>query len=146
MESTDIISIKELSEHEYWSLFKQIAFFNRPHLEYIEKNLASVKAPLATKTIGSLLVFKRTSKGRQIILDGEMWQLEEFERGVLAPVLLSYNDLPPAIKQCFSYCDVFPKDYNIEEDELIKLLLALVGDDGLATRLIHEIPKEIEIQ
>lgn len=140
MESTDIISIKELSEHKYWSLFEQIAFFNIPHLEYIEKTLASVKAPLATKTIGSLLVFKRTSKGWQIIL-------EEFERGVLAPVLLSYNDLPPAIKQCFSYCDVFPEDYNIEEGELIKLLLAaLVSDDGFATRLIHEIPKEIEIQ
>ena len=75
MESTDIISIKELSEHKYWSLFEQIAFFNNPHLEYIEKTLASVKAPLATKTIGSLLVFKRTSKGWQIISNGEMWQL-----------------------------------------------------------------------
>lgn len=42
MESTDIISIKELSEHEYWSLFKQIAFFNRPHLEYIEKKIWQV--------------------------------------------------------------------------------------------------------
>ncbi|KAH9668921.1 hypothetical protein KPL70_021577 [Citrus sinensis] len=51
--------------------------------------------PLAAKTIGSLLRFKRSSREWQSILDSEIGQLEEFER-----------------------------DYNIEKDELIKLWLA----------------------
>ncbi|KAH9668920.1 hypothetical protein KPL70_021577 [Citrus sinensis] len=80
--------------------------------------------PLAAKTIGSLLRFKRSSREWQSILDSEIGQLEEFERGLLPPLLLSYNDMPSVIKWSFSYCAIFPKDYNIEKDELIKLWLA----------------------
>ncbi|KAH9751253.1 hypothetical protein KPL71_014218 [Citrus sinensis] len=58
------------------------------------------------------------------ILDIEMGKLNELENDPLAPLLLSYNDFPPMIKLCFLYCAVFPKDYNIEKDELIKLWMA----------------------
>ncbi|KAL9462039.1 hypothetical protein AB3S75_000104 [Citrus x aurantiifolia] len=131
MDSTDVISIKELSESECWSLFERIAFSNRPHLECEQleeigrKIVSKCKGlPLAVKTIGSLLRFKRSLRVWQSILDSQMWQLEEFERGLLAPLLLSYNDLPPTIKRCFLYCAIFPKDYRMDKDELIKLWLA----------------------
>ncbi|KDO36240.1 hypothetical protein CISIN_1g039885mg, partial [Citrus sinensis] len=102
MESTDVISIKELSERECWSLFERIAFFNRPSLEceqleeFGRKIVSKCKGlPLAVKTIGSLLRFKRSLRVWQSILDSQMWQLEEFER-----------------------------DYRMDKDELIKLWLA----------------------
>ncbi|KAL9459136.1 hypothetical protein AB3S75_002513 [Citrus x aurantiifolia] len=131
MDSTDVISIKELSERECWSLFERIAFSNRPRseceqLEEIGRKIVSKckGLPLAVKTIGSLLRFKRSLRVWQSILDSQMWQLEEFERGLLAPLLMSYNDLPPTIKRCFLYCAIFPKDYRMDKDELIKLWLA----------------------
>ncbi|KAH9668904.1 hypothetical protein KPL70_021568 [Citrus sinensis] len=131
MESTDVISIKELSEQECWSLFKRFAFSGRSpteceQLEEIGRKIVGKckGLPLAAKTIGSLLRFKKTREEWHIILNSEMWQLEEFERGLLAPLLLSYNDLPSAIKRCFLYCAVFPKDYNLDKDELVKLWMA----------------------
>ncbi|KAH9718585.1 hypothetical protein KPL71_022280 [Citrus sinensis] len=131
MESTDVFSIKELSKQECWSLFKRFAFFGRhpsecEQLEEIGRKIVSrcKGLPLAAKTIGSLLRFKKTREEWQRILDSEMWKLKEFEKGLLAPLLLSYNDLPTMVKRCFSYCAVFPKDYNIEKDELIKVWMA----------------------
>ncbi|KAL9459551.1 hypothetical protein AB3S75_002868 [Citrus x aurantiifolia] len=131
MQSNDVILIRELSEQACWSLFEQLAFFGRPSseceqlIEIGRKIVGKCKGlPLAAKTIGSLLRFKRSSREWQSILDSEIWQLEEFERGLLPPLLLSYNDMPSVIKRCFSYCAIFPKDYNIEKVELIKLWLA----------------------
>ncbi|XP_015384336.1 putative disease resistance protein RGA3 [Citrus sinensis] len=66
MESADVISIKELSEQECLSLFKRFAFANRPlseceKLEEISRKIVGKckGLPLAAKTLGSLLRFKR---------------------------------------------------------------------------------------
>ncbi|KAH9717489.1 hypothetical protein KPL71_021832 [Citrus sinensis] len=102
MESADVISIKELSEQECLSLFKRFAFANRPlseceKLEEISRKIVGKckGLPLAAKTLGSLLRFKRNREEWQSILDSQMWQLEEFE-----------------------------KDYTLHKDELVKLWMA----------------------
>ncbi|KAH9668926.1 hypothetical protein KPL70_021580 [Citrus sinensis] len=73
MESTDVIFIKELSEQECWALFKRFACFGRSlseceQLEEIGKKIVGKckGLPLAAKTIGSLLRFKRTREEWQI--------------------------------------------------------------------------------
>ncbi|KAH9689102.1 hypothetical protein KPL70_015355 [Citrus sinensis] len=80
--------------------------------------------PLAAKTIASLLRSKSTEKEWQNILENEIWELEAIKKGLLAPLLLSYNELPSKVKQCFTYCAVFPKDYDIQKEELIELWMA----------------------
>ncbi|XP_031269824.1 putative disease resistance protein RGA3 [Pistacia vera] len=131
MGSIDLITIKELSEEQCWLLFRRLAFFGRPREEYEKLEeigrdiVAKCKGlPLAAKTIGSLLRFKRTRDEWQRILDSEMWKLEEIEKGLLSPLLLSYNDLPSMIRRCFSYCAIFPKDHKIDKHRLIKLWMA----------------------
>ncbi|KAE8680745.1 Ras-related small GTP-binding family protein [Hibiscus syriacus] len=80
--------------------------------------------PLAAKTLGGLLRFKRSREQWQRILDSHMWELDEAESGLFSPLLLSYYDLPAPLRQCFSYCAIFPKDHKIEKDLLIKLWMA----------------------
>ncbi|KAH9751736.1 hypothetical protein KPL71_014411 [Citrus sinensis] len=101
MRSTNIISIKQLAEEECWSLFEQLAFFgcsfeDREKLEPMGRKIAHKckGLPLAAKVIGNLLRSKSTIKEWQIILESEMWKVEEIGQGLLAPLLLSYNDLP----------------------------------------------------
>ncbi|KDO57002.1 hypothetical protein CISIN_1g042509mg [Citrus sinensis] len=157
MESTNVMFIEELSESECWRLFQQLAFFGRSpseceNLEEIGRKIVHKckGLPLAAKTIGSLLCFKRTEEEWQSILDSELWKVEEFENDLFGPLLMSFNDLPSRIKRCFTFCAVFPKDWDIKKDELIKLWMAqgyitpkenkemeIIGDeyfDYLATR------------
>ncbi|KAH9750803.1 hypothetical protein KPL71_014018 [Citrus sinensis] len=131
MGSIDIISVKELAEEECWLLFNKIAFFDRSieereKLEQIGQRIAGKckGLPLAAKTIGSLMRSKQTEEEWKRILNSDLWKVEEIEKDVLSSLLLSYNDLPSRVKRCFSYCAVFPKDYNIEKDKLITLWMA----------------------
>ncbi|KAK0595211.1 hypothetical protein LWI29_004513 [Acer saccharum] len=130
-EDIEAIPIKESSEEHSWSMFKCLAFSGRSDLECREledigKEIVSKckGLPLAAKTMGSLLRFKRTRTEWKIILDSEMWVLKEFEKDIFCALMLSYNELPPMVKRCFSYCAIFPKDYQLDKDELIKLWMA----------------------
>ncbi|XP_022154711.1 LOW QUALITY PROTEIN: disease resistance protein RGA2-like [Momordica charantia] len=53
--------------------------------------------------------------------DRELYQI--MEQGGLKTMLsilkLSCNHLPPNLKQCFQYCALFPKDFEIRKDEVI---------------------------
>ncbi|KAK9217477.1 hypothetical protein WN943_006104 [Citrus x changshan-huyou] len=131
MGSTNIISIKELTEEECRLLFNKIAFSDRPieereKLEQIGRKIANKckGLPLAAKIIGSLMRSKETEEEWRRILNSGLWKVEEIEKGILSSLLLSYNDLPSKVKKCFSYCAIFPKDYNIEKDRLITLWMA----------------------
>ncbi|XP_059640478.1 putative disease resistance protein RGA3 [Cornus florida] len=129
MESTDILPLRELSDQDCWFLFSQIAFFGKSRdekLEEIGRKIADKckGLPLAAKTIGSLMRFKTTAEEWQNVLNSETWELKEAEKGLFPPLLLSYYDLTSAMKRCFSYCAVFPKDHKIEADNLIKLWMA----------------------
>ena len=46
--------------------------------------------------------------------------LEEVKNNLFPPLLLSYYDLSPIEKCCFSYCAIFHKDDLIQRDELIE--------------------------
>ncbi|CAL8107299.1 unnamed protein product [Prunus armeniaca] len=80
--------------------------------------------PLAAKTLGSLMQNKRTKREWKEVLNSKIWDLEKVEQEVFQPLLLSYYDLSPTIKCCLLYCATFPKDYEIERDELINLWMA----------------------
>lgn len=73
---------------------------------------------LAVKSVGRLLSLKTRIEQWQRVLNSEMWPLEEIEKGGFPTLLLSYSDLPVNLKK---YCAIFPKDYEIEKDRLIKL-------------------------
>ncbi|XP_044496094.1 putative disease resistance protein RGA3 isoform X2 [Mangifera indica] len=129
--TTKIISLGTLLEEKCWLLFSRIAFFGKTIEESNElveigrKLVQKCKGlPLAVKTLASLLRYKRTFDEWQNILGSEIWEIEKVEQEVFRPLLLSYCDLPCTLKKCFLYCAIFPKDYEIDVRELIRLWMA----------------------
>ncbi|XP_011015786.1 PREDICTED: putative disease resistance protein RGA3, partial [Populus euphratica] len=127
----DILELGILSTEECWSLFSQFACFEKTSREYdnledIGRQIAAKckGLPLAAKTLGSLLRFKRSRAEWESVLNSHVWEIEEAESKILAPLWLSYDDLPSDMRRCFSYCAVFPKDFRFERDTLIKLWMA----------------------
>nr|GMC51315.1 putative disease resistance protein RGA3 [Ipomoea batatas]GME09588.1 putative disease resistance protein RGA3 [Ipomoea batatas] len=120
-----------ISDSDAWLLLSRIAFSGRREeecekLKDIGQKIAQKckGLPLASKVMGSLLCFKDTRDDWQNVLDNKIWELEEVVTDLFPHLYLSYNDLTPKMKQCFSYCAVFPKDYEIEVDKLIRIWMA----------------------
>ncbi|MED6224401.1 hypothetical protein PIB30_083609 [Stylosanthes scabra] len=123
-----IINLKELPEDECWKLFVKCAFQEErdeekyPRLKQIGEQIVNKckGIPLAMTTLGCLLKSKCHDENEwRKIRDSEVWQLDQEETGILPSLRLSYNHLPPGVKQCFSYCSCFPKDYEYSVIELI---------------------------
>ncbi|KAH0642836.1 hypothetical protein KY289_033810 [Solanum tuberosum] len=80
--------------------------------------------PLAAKTLGGLLRFKREESEWEHVRDSDIWNLPQGDNSVLPALRLSYHHLPLDLRQYFPYCAVFPKDTKIEKENLITLWMA----------------------
>ncbi|KAM5578388.1 hypothetical protein ABKV19_008612 [Rosa sericea] len=129
--SDHTIDIKELGEKTCRSLFYHIAFFDGERKE--SKKFEDIGneivrrckgLPLAAKTLGSLMRYKKTVQQWEDVLNSKIWEFEEVEQQVFQPLLLSYYDLEPLSKRCLLYCATFPKDHKIVKDELIELWMS----------------------
>ncbi|XP_058107155.1 putative disease resistance protein RGA3 [Magnolia sinica] len=131
MRSTQIRKLAALSEDECWLLFSGGAFEHRnaderSELEEIGREIVNRCGglPLAAKTIGCAMWWRRTRREWELVLESEIWNSADILGGILPALLLSYHDLPPALKQCFAYCSIFPKDWEIKKDTIVKLWVA----------------------
>ncbi|KAF3450341.1 hypothetical protein FNV43_RR06421 [Rhamnella rubrinervis] len=126
-----IYNLQLLSEEHCWSIFSQLAFFERngeerQQLEEIGRKIANKCKGLSlqAKTLGGLMRFKETKRDWKDVLSDKIWESHDEKIKHFAPFLLSYYDLPPLEKRCFSYCSVFPKDYEFRRDELIEMWMS----------------------
>ncbi|CDP20123.1 unnamed protein product [Coffea canephora] len=126
-------SMALMSDSDCWLIMQRIAFAKNSgdlelckKVERIGQKIAEKckGLPLAAKTMGSLLRFKDTVQQWQNVLDSEIWQLEEAAVELFPHLYLSYNELSPELKRCFSHCAVFPKDHEIVVEELLRLWIA----------------------
>ncbi|KAJ8646633.1 hypothetical protein MRB53_008381 [Persea americana] len=136
---TPPINVHELGILSYsvcWKLFHSRALEGteqencRELTEMGEKIVKRCKGvPLAVKAVGSLLRGTRAKQDWEHIFDSKIWDWaiandDTHKNGILPSLLLSYYNLPYHLKRCFSFCSVFPKDYAIEKDKLVKLWMA----------------------
>ncbi|KAJ0613297.1 putative virus X resistance protein-like, coiled-coil [Helianthus annuus] len=120
-----------LSEEDAWLLFKKLAFARGreggdiSELEPIGRGIVEKckGLPLAVKSLGSLMWSKSSTRYWQHVKDNNFWELEEIN--MLPAILkLSYDNLLPHLKRCFTYCCLFPKGYAMTKDELTMLWVA----------------------
>ncbi|XP_059597966.1 putative disease resistance protein At3g14460 [Vitis vinifera] len=120
-------NLRPLSNDDCWSVFVRHACEDenidvRKKLETIHPKVTSCCGglPLAARVLGGLVRSKLHDHKWEDILNNEIWRLPS-QRRVLR---LSYYHLPSHLKRCFSYCALFPKDYEFEKKELVLLWMA----------------------
>ncbi|XP_038988662.1 putative disease resistance protein RGA4 [Phoenix dactylifera] len=113
-----------------WELFRKRAFeggAEEPqNLVTIGKEIVKKCGglPLAVNTLGGLMHSETQESEWRSVRDSEIWDLQVAEDGILPALRLSYSHLPSHLKQCFAFCAIFPKDYEMEKDLLIQLWMA----------------------
>ncbi|XWS64774.1 hypothetical protein CRYUN_Cryun05aG0032500 [Craigia yunnanensis] len=148
MGSYPLFPLDLLSEEVCWLILAQKAFTgrskdSRENLEDIGREIAKKckGLPLAANTLGGLLQDKLRREEWQNVLNSEIWKLDFAQEDIFTPLLLSYYDLPSAIRRCLLYCAIFPKDYKIDKDKLVRHWMAqgyLNDDNNLETELKGE--------
>ncbi|XP_058107279.1 putative disease resistance protein RGA3 [Magnolia sinica] len=131
MGNTHMYKLAVLSEDDCWLLFSRRALKHRSaeeclELEDIGREIVKKCGglPLAAKTMGSAMRSRRTRSQWELVLGSQIWNSADILEGILPALLLSYYDLPPTLKQCFTFCSVFPKDWWINRDVIVKLWVA----------------------
>jgi len=118
-----------LSEDDSWKLFTKKAFNNRGAQEQPDELVTFGRRivnrckglPLALKTMGGLMSSMHQVQEWRTIAESNMG---DTSNEVLSILKLSYRYLSSEMKQCFAFCAVFPKDYEMEKDKLIQLWMA----------------------
>ncbi|KAF7003718.1 hypothetical protein CFC21_103974 [Triticum aestivum] len=119
------ITLSGLDEKEFWLFFKACAFRNvncrhHPSLQFIGKQIAKVLkgCPLAAGSVGALLSTDVSYQHWTAVRD--KWKsLQEYDDDILPILKLSYDHLPVHLQRCFSYCSLFPEDYQFNGKELV---------------------------
>lgn len=125
-------NLRYLPKEDCLKLFVRCAFpagmeKQHPRLLEIGKDIARKckGLPLAVVSLGCLLYSKPDESEWKKIRDSEIWKMNPQDGdGILAALKLSYNHLPSELKQCFSYCSIFPKGYEYTNLELISFWMA----------------------
>ncbi|KAF3435841.1 hypothetical protein FNV43_RR22933 [Rhamnella rubrinervis] len=123
--------LKGLSMEACWSLFIQRAFQpgeveRYPDLLSIGRQIVKKCGgmALAIKTLGSLMRLKRETREWLAVQNSELWNLGEYESGILPAIGLSYFHLPPQLKRCFSFCSIIPRGHEFKKEKLIRQWMA----------------------
>ncbi|KAL7259336.1 hypothetical protein ACSBR1_005268 [Camellia fascicularis] len=132
-----------LQPEESWELFCKIVVFpdydgvddktNRcpPRLEELARDMVRKcqGLPLAIVVLGGLLSRKHPDEWPK--LQGRFWRhvsgddFESHDSAHVTQILaLSFTDLPHHLKLCFLYLGLFPEDFEIEAERLVRLWVA----------------------
>ncbi|KAL3509617.1 hypothetical protein ACH5RR_029018 [Cinchona calisaya] len=132
---TKVHEPKLLNDEESWALFCNVAHIS-PNGEETPKLVEEGKEvvekcgglPLAIMTLGGLLSlvdktyleWKRISYSFHEMMTSLEGSGSKGYESVIASLLLSYDELPARLKQCILCFSIYPEDYEIDVDQLIR--------------------------
>ncbi|KAM5569581.1 hypothetical protein ABKV19_016871 [Rosa sericea] len=125
--------LRYLSNEECWSILKQRAL-NLEVNDVIDTDRERIGraiaekcggVPLVAKVLGSIMRSKTSRDEWLEIQESEIWDLPGEEDRIMSVLKLSFNNLKSLpLKQCFAYCSMLKKDFEVERDNLIQLWMA----------------------
>ncbi|CAL4981874.1 unnamed protein product [Urochloa decumbens] len=145
VQSRYIFDLSFLSEAESWSLFLKSSGCVEKELDYefIQVGKETVNkcggVPLAIKTLGGILCQKMEIGTWRAISASDLWNVKSIKDRVFVSLKLSYIHLADELKQCFTFCSMFPKGYEIYKDHLIAQWIA----HGFINPMNEEQPEDI---
>lgn len=120
--------LENLQEDECWSIMENEAFspggaLKTPNMTNIGKEISKKCGglPLAAKILGSLMRLKNNEGDWLSIKENSILDTPEGQSRIMPILKLSYDNLTSQLRQCFSYCSIFPKGLEINRETLIQL-------------------------
>ncbi|XP_057528162.1 disease resistance protein RGA2-like isoform X1 [Amaranthus tricolor] len=120
--------LQGLKKEDSWSLFEKVAFSSEQwnhHDDLVKIGQKIVEAcggvPLAIRMAGSL-VYGQDKKKWEAVQEVGVANMDNDD--ITQILKLSYHHLPFSLKNCFSFCAIFPKDYRMEKNTLVNLWIA----------------------
>nr|XP_017178128.2 disease resistance protein RPM1-like [Malus domestica] len=144
-----VYHVQPLNENDAWDLFSKKTFSSWPEkccpqeLGFIARDLVGKckGLPLGIVALGALMSTRRLVSEWMKFYSSLNWELSNNPtlEVVKSIFLLSFNDLPYRLKHCFLYLCIFPEDYVIDSDRLVRLWMA----EGFVDKVEGPKPEEI---
>ncbi|XP_038987537.1 putative disease resistance protein RGA3 [Phoenix dactylifera] len=124
--------VDQMGSDEGWELFCKKVFRDDEKKEIINLKEIGMEIvdkcgglPLAIKTIVGVLRSKeRSNIAWNNVLRSDAWSMSRLQTELPGALFLSYEDLPPDLKQCFLSCSLYPEDHWMHRDDLVRYWLA----------------------
>ncbi|PKU87560.1 Putative disease resistance protein RGA1 [Dendrobium catenatum] len=113
--NTHAFAVDNLDDQRYLKL--------KPITAEIVKKLSG--SPLAAKVIGGILNSNLDEGHWRRVLDSVLEIIKLGQNDIMPVLRLSYVHLPKPLKSCFTFCSIFPQDYNFDRDALVRQWIAL---------------------
>ncbi|WVZ53267.1 hypothetical protein U9M48_004235, partial [Paspalum notatum var. saurae] len=133
MKAQHLHRVNYLGPQDAWSLLKKEVIANeRDKLEIDALENIGMEIlgrcgglPLAIKVIGGLLRHRRMNIVEwEMVLNNPSWSIDAMPEELNHAIYLSYDDLPPHLKQCLLYYSLFPPKADMAPAKLIEMWIS----------------------
>ncbi|XP_029118014.2 putative disease resistance protein RGA3 [Elaeis guineensis] len=132
MDAIYIHMVEKLSRRDGWSLICNMVFKEGNEQDMHDLSDTGMKIvdkcdglPLALRTIGGVLRTKAKRQSEWVqVLSNPAWTSTNLPDGVMGALYLSYQDLPPPLKQCFTCLSLFPENSVIHDGVFVNTCIA----------------------
>ncbi|XP_052146323.1 putative disease resistance RPP13-like protein 1 [Oryza glaberrima] len=152
MRAQHLHRVEKLDLGDSWSLLKKQVVLNEGDESEIDGlediGLKIVERcdglPLAIKVVGGLLLNKGKTRDAWVNVSNHFaWSMTRSNDDINKAVYLSYEELPPHLKQCFVFCSLFPKDELIIRGVIVRMWIAQgYGHDIMRSTLPEDLGVE----